>query len=112
MYQRISPIQKRQPPLMVVHKPMLHVVLSDGEYPREHRLLLKPQYPHTILLRNFPDLVRMEYRFADDFGHAVKEIGYYPIEHLNQKWEFLQQSAVQMVGEPRRIRRAQLQPTP
>lgn len=97
---------------MSVHEPLLYIVLSYWKQPREERLLLEPQYPQRIHLRNVPDLVLLEDCRTDNLGHAVEEVRYYPVEHLDEEWELLQQSAVQMVGESRRVGSAQSQTAP
>jgi len=89
VYQRIRSIQKRQSCLMSIHEPLLYVMLSDRKHPRERRVLLEPQYPCGILLSDFPDLVLVENRLANNFGHPIEEISDYPIEHFDQEGELL-----------------------
>ena len=99
VYQCICSIQESKTILVSVHEPLLDVHLLDWEEPSKDRFMLEPQYPHRILLCNIPYLVLVEDHRADNFGHAIEKVRYYPIEHLNHEWEFLQYSTVKVVGK-------------
>ena len=73
---------------MPFHKPPLDIMLFPREQKAQPAELLKLEHGQAMCLSNIDDAFR-EYHRRDDFGQSVEQVCYNPIEHFNEKREFL-----------------------
>lgn len=90
-----------------MHKPLLDIALVYRPKEAQPRELLELQNRQSMVLSNIPDARFRKHRIGENACASVECIGYDPVEHLDQEREFLQDSAVVVIGESRGVWRVQ-----
>ena len=89
---------------MTVHEPQLDLSLADWEKNAERAELFEIEYCQSMRLRNFPDAGLGKDMLRHDRGHSVEQVVDYPVEHLDEEREALQDPAMNIVPESGAIR--------
>ena len=110
MDESIGSVENSQCGLVTGHEPMLDGMFGQGEEEANRAKLLELENGQAMGLGNSPDGLG-EDLLGEDLGHAVEEVGDDPIEHFDEKREFLKYATVDVVGKARGIGCVYSQPT-
>lgn len=105
---RVQLVERREDRLVVLKEVLLDSNLGEGEEDAEDRLVLKPQNVESVLLSKLSNLVRALQSVhvrGNLLGHGVDDVVEGPVEHLDEKGEFLQDPAVQVSGKSGGVQR-------
>lgn len=94
----VCAVQDSEGGLVAGHKPVLNAVFGQGEEEAKGPKLFEFEDGETVGFGDVPDGFG-EDLLGDDLGEAVKEVGDDPVEHFDEEGEFLQDAAVDVVGE-------------
>lgn len=109
MDESVSSIEHGERVLMARHEPMLNAVLGEWKEKTQGPELFESEDVETVSLGNFPDGLRKDLG-GNDLGHTVEEVSDDPVEHFDQEREFLQSTAVDVIGKSGRVWRVHRQP--
>ena len=98
MDESVGSVEDGQSGLVTGHEPVLDAVLGKGEEEAERAVLFEFEDGETVGFGDVPDGLG-EDLLRKYFCQAVEEIGNYPVEHFNEKGEFLQDAAMDVVGK-------------
>jgi hypothetical protein len=112
VHQSIALVQHRKRVLVPVHEPLLHALLLDGEQETQQPVVLGRQHGDAVVLRDVPDAAAGKQARRQHGRHAVKGVVDDPVEHLDQEGEALEDAAVDVVAEARRVGQGELGAAP
>jgi len=105
---RVQLVECREDVLVVLKEVLLNSDLGEGEEDAEDGVVLEPEDVESVLLSKLGDFVsalQSVHVGGNLLGHGVDDVVEGPVEHLDEKGEFLQDSAVQVSGESGSVQR-------
>lgn len=105
MDERVDLVEEGHDRFMSNNEILLELSLRNRKENVEKSIVLEVEYPDAVVLCHGGDLIATTaiYRRSHILGHCIRDVVEGPVEHFHEEGILLQDSAVEMVGEARRI---------